>query len=136
MINERTEISLALLGNIMDSVGRIFADRPLLFALLKRAKAEVIRRMTADHPEDTVHILASCKGLKDEEYNVSAVELLKDLMALLDNKEIADFFGWSERRAKTSAGSVMQSSEEQKPGSSSDMQKADGTSTKRKKKSE
>lgn len=107
----RGEAAVNLLADLIEPVTAIATDKAIAefrndgsVPITTIAKVAVKR-----HASDVVEILAACNGIPKEEYSGNIIDILREFTALINDKELMDFFGF-----------VWQSAEEKPSGSATE----------------
>ena len=89
----KNEDALDLLCDIIDPTIKIFQDKDLAKALLdKKPKLECVKIAIKNNKKEIIEILARLKGISVDEYNANLVEMLAEILEVLNDKELLDFF--------------------------------------------
>lgn len=88
----KNEEALDLLVEILDPIGEIFSDKDFTDAITKGDKMKAVKLAINNHKEEILTILACLEGKKREEYQANILEMTKQILDVLNDKELVDFF--------------------------------------------
>lgn len=109
----KNEDALELLADLLEPVGNISSDKAFIATIKKSTRFEIAQYLLKNHKGDIITILARLNGQKREEYSANAMQMLTQLLEIINDKELVDFFQSQGLKALgASSGSVMENTEE------------------------
>ena len=107
----RNEKGLEAIADIIEPLGEILGDGRFQ-AMIENGKAnkmQIAAYALKTHAGAIVETLARMDGVPKSEYNKSVIGMTKDLLAVLNDEELKDFFpSQGQRKADESSGSAME----------------------------
>lgn len=110
----QNEDALEVLANIIEPVTEILQDKKIarVFSGKKFNTLEVVKVLLKDHKKSVVEIMAALNNVPYEEYKFNIITGTQQLVELLNDKELIDFFQSQEKMMEpASSGSVMANTE-------------------------
>lgn len=99
----KNEDAIDLLADLIDPVSSILGDEEIKKAFQANAsKMQIAKMCLKNHKQEALEILAKMDGKEVEEYSCNPITIIKDLIILLNDKELVDFF--SEQQAQGTTG--------------------------------
>lgn len=88
----RNEDALDLLADIIEPASEIMTDVNLRNIIAKgdKKRVDIAKYLLKEHKSSIIAILARLNG--EETYNANIVDILKQVMDLINDKELIDFF--------------------------------------------
>lgn len=89
----KNEEAIDLLADIIEPVTKILGDKQIATAVKNKVNRLTIAKMALkNHKSEVVEILALCNGCEVKDYTCNIITITKDLLELLNDKELMDFF--------------------------------------------
>lgn len=89
----KNEEAIDLLADILEPVTKILGDKQIAAAVKAKSNKLVIAKLALkNHKREVVEILALCNGCEVKDYTCNIITITKDLLELLNDKELIDFF--------------------------------------------
>lgn len=101
----RNEDALDLLADLLDPVSEIMTDKALQTIAAKGDKMEIAKYVLKNKQPQVVQILARMDNKPVKEYNATITEMFKQLLDVLNDKVMIDFFA-SQAQSIVGASSV------------------------------
>jgi len=99
----KNEDAIELIADLIEPTANIFSDKDIQKAIgAGKSKLIVAKMALKTHKDDIMTILATLNGQDVKDYNCNPISVLKDLLAILDDAELMDFF--SEQQAIMNTG--------------------------------
>lgn len=111
----KNEDALDLLADILEPISEIFADDEVKKLSLDKSttKMKIVQYLLKNHKKPIIQIMARIDSVPVEEYEANVFTLPKKLLEILNDKELADFFGsQGQNVVKNISGSAMANTEE------------------------
>lgn len=89
---ELNEESLELLENILEPSSKIFGDKEIAMALKEERLLDVCKLVLKGYKKEIIEICAYVDGEDPETYHVKMITLPAKIMALINDKDLWDFF--------------------------------------------
>lgn len=105
------EDGIRLLADILDPATEIISDPKIKEAANSNVnRLSIAKMLMKDHARSIVAILSTLAGETPETYKKNIFEMTRDLLELINDKEIVDFFtSQAQMMGETSSGSVSES---------------------------
>lgn len=89
----KNEDAVEVLADILEPASTILADEEVK-KIIKSGKTRVViaKEIMKSHSSEIIEILATLDGKTVEEYSCNPVTILMSLIAMLNDKELIDFF--------------------------------------------
>ena len=96
--------AIELLADLIEPTANILSDKDIRNAIgAKINKLTMAKMILKSHKDDVMEILARLNGCDDvSDYHCNIVSVLADLMVILNDKELMDFF--AEQQAQMNTG--------------------------------
>ena len=89
----KNEDALDLLVDIMEPAAKIFADKQLAKAVANKCnKIEAVKIAIKNNKSAVIEVLAVLNGVEVKDYTCTVMSLIQDLLELLNDQELLDFF--------------------------------------------
>ena len=89
----KNEDAIDLLADLIEPTANILADNEIQAAFKAETnKLTIAKKCLKLHKKDVLEILAIVNGQTPEEYTCNPISILVDLLAILNDKELVDFF--------------------------------------------
>lgn len=89
----KNEDAIDVLADLIEPASAIFADEDLRKAIKEnKSYAYMAKVALKNHKSEVIEILATLDGKTVEEYTCNPLSLLTNLISLLSDKELKDFF--------------------------------------------
>lgn len=110
------EDGIKLLAEILDPATEIIADPKIKEAASGNvSRLEIAKMLLKEHSKSIVAILATLAGETPETYSRNIFEMTRDLLEIINDKEIVDFFTLqAQTTGVTSFGSALANTEDSK----------------------
>lgn len=100
--------AIDLLADLIDPIAKILGDEEVKKAFSAgHSKLHIAKLCLKRHKEDILEILAKMNGQTVDEYTCNPVTILRDIVYLLNDQDLIDFF--SEQRAQMTIGGASKS---------------------------
>ena len=111
----KNECAVDVLADLLDPASAICSDAELVKAVReKRPILKIAQIALKKHQKDVVEVLAIINGVSVDEFECTPVSILNDLLGVLNDTELVEFFMLQGRtRAESNSGSAMESTKEQ-----------------------
>lgn len=86
------EEALDLVVDIIEPVGRLFEDKMFVSAIQSGNRMKAVKIALREHQKDILFVLARMEGKKPEEYKGNIITMTKQILDILSDKELSDFF--------------------------------------------
>lgn len=112
----KNEDALDLLADLIEPTSKIFNDEDVKDAIKRKCKMyEVVKIAIKNNKDSIIEILARLDGKNVDEYECTPMSIIKDVMQILNDKELVDFFQLQEQMmVKTSSGSATENTKARK----------------------
>ncbi len=109
----KNEDALELLGDILEPLSDIMNDDEFK-ALIKGEtnKMKLVQYLLQKKGKSIIQILARLDGVPVEQYNKNIVQMANDLLDLVNDKELTDFFASQSQSLIIPSGSATENTEE------------------------
>lgn len=88
----RNEDALDLLADIIDPVSEIITDPAIQQMVKANNRIKIVSYVLKKHKEPILKVLARIEGVSVSEYDASIMKMTRDLLEILNDKELANFF--------------------------------------------
>ena len=89
----KNEDAIELLADLIEPTANILSDSIIVDAFKADVnKIKLAQTILKSHKKDVLEILAIVNGKTAETYTCNPVTILKDLLAILNDKDLVDFF--------------------------------------------
>lgn len=89
----KNEDAIELLADLIEPTANILSDKAIQSAFMADTnKIKLAKMCLKTHKKDVIEILAIVNGKTAETYNCTPVTILRDLLAILNDKDLVDFF--------------------------------------------
>lgn len=89
----KNEDAIELLADLIEPTANILSDKEIQDAFKANVnKMTIAKKCLKLHKSDVLEILAIVNGQTPEEYTCNPISILVDLLAILNDKELVDFF--------------------------------------------
>ena len=88
----KNEEALDLLVDIIDPVSKMMTDQAFIAKLKGANKMEAVKIILKDHKSEIIEILAKLNGQKVEEYQGTIITMTVQILEILNDKDLVDFF--------------------------------------------
>lgn len=109
----KNEDALELLGDIFEPLSDIMNDDAFKELIrTERSKLKVVQYLLQKKAKSIIQILARLDGVPVEQYNKNIVQMTTDLLDMVNDKELVDFFDSQSQTLTTPSGSATENTEE------------------------
>ena len=110
----RDEEALDLLADILDPITEIIGDKELMNTFRKKSRMEGVSYMIKNHKKALIRCMAAMEGVPLKDYHCNIVSLPKDVLEILNDKELLAFFkSQSQQMEEESSGSATENGKEE-----------------------
>lgn len=112
----KNEDALELLADLIEPTSKILNDEDVKSAIQRKCKIyEIVKIAIKNNKNSIIEILARLDGKAVEDYECTPMSILTDMMQILNDKELVDFFQLQEQMVdKTSSGSATENTKARK----------------------
>lgn len=109
----KDEEALDLLADLIEPAAHIFGNEKMRDAVkAKKPALELARLSIKENKKEVIEILARLNGVPVEEYHCTIASIIKDVLDILNDKDLVDFFSSQvQMTEQTSSISVMPNTE-------------------------
>lgn len=86
------EDAIDLIANIIEPLGQIAQDKKIQELLKETNKLVLVQYILKNHKKSIIEILAAMDGTPVEEYHCNVITITKDLLEIVNNKELSEVF--------------------------------------------
>ncbi|MCQ2369206.1 MAG: hypothetical protein MJ007_01875 [Paludibacteraceae bacterium] len=86
------EDALDLLVDLIDPVSNLFTDSEFTNAVKTMTKIEAVKIAIKNHKKDIIEILARLDGTPVNKYKCNVITIARDLLEILNDEALLDFF--------------------------------------------
>ena len=84
--------AIDLFADLLSPISNISADEDFRKMFGKATRFEVAQYLLKNHKDDVLEVLARTNGQTVKEYDANAIEMLKQLLEIFNDKELVQFF--------------------------------------------
>lgn len=107
LLEARGTEAMVMIGELFDPISNIAMDTKLVKCIQTKQFFKAFKFALIEHPEDLKQMLAICNGVKPEEYNKTAGEMLNDIMEMVNDPYVQKlFFSQAQETDNASFGSA------------------------------
>lgn len=88
----KNEGALELIMDLIDPIGRLFADQQFVDAVRKDKRLDAVKIAIKNHKSDIICVLARLNNKTVEEYEGNIISITTQLLEILNDEELSDFF--------------------------------------------
>lgn len=88
----KNEDALELIMDLIDPIGTLFADQEFVNAIKKDKRLDAVKIAIKNHKSDIIKVLARLNNKPVEEYEGNIITMTVQLLEILNDKELSDFF--------------------------------------------
>ena len=88
----KNEDAIELISDLIEPISEISTDKELVKLLKKGDKIKAIQQGLKNHKSSIIQILAILNGVPVEEYSCNPITITKDLLVILNDKELMEVF--------------------------------------------
>ena len=88
----KNEDAIELIADLIEPISEISTDKELVELLKKGNKMKAIQQGLKNHKSSIIQILAILNGVPVEEYSCNPITITKDLLVILNDKELMEVF--------------------------------------------
>lgn len=88
----KNEDAIELIADLIEPISEISTDKELVKLLKKGDKIKAIQQGLKNHKSSIIQILAILNGVPVEEYSCNPITITKDLLVILNDKELMEVF--------------------------------------------
>lgn len=88
----KNEDAIELIADLIEPISEISTDKELVELLKKGNKIKAIQQGLKNHKSSIIQILAILNGVPVEEYSCNPITITKDLLVILNDKELMEVF--------------------------------------------
>lgn len=88
----KNEDAIELIADLIEPISEISTDKELVELLKKDNKIKAIQQGLKNHKSSIIQILAILNGVPVEEYSCNPITITKDLLVILNDKELMEVF--------------------------------------------
>lgn len=88
----KNEDAIELIADLIEPISEISTDKELVELLKKGNKIKAIQQGLKNHKSSIIQILAIINGVPVEEYSCNPITITKDLLVILNDKELMEVF--------------------------------------------
>lgn len=109
----KNEDALELLGDILEPLSDIMNDEDFKILIkTEKNKMKVVQYLLQKKGKSIIQILARLDGVPVEQYNKNIVQMANDLLDIVNDKELTDFFDLQSQSLIIPSGSATENTEE------------------------
>ncbi len=110
----KNECAVDVLADLLEPASAICSDAELVKAVREKPILKIAQIALKKHQKDVVEVLAIINGVSVDKFECTPVSILNDLLGVLNDTELVEFFILQGRtRAESNSGSAMESTKEQ-----------------------
>lgn len=108
----KNEDALELLADIIDPVTKVMQDPGMAKIARTGKKIQIVKYLLKNHAKSIIEVFARVENVPVEEYNGNIISMTKELLEILNDEEMVDFFTSQEQtKDATSSGPAMEITE-------------------------
>lgn len=88
----KNEEALELVVDLIEPVGRLFADQEFVKAVQAGKRLQAVKLAISNHKKDIILVLARLNDQTVEEYKGNIVTMTAQLIEIMNDEELSDFF--------------------------------------------
>lgn len=109
----RDEEALEILADLMEPVAEALQDKTIVEMINNGSNnLKVVAYLLKNHKKEVIKVLALLEGVPVEEYHCNIISLPKQVLDILNDKDLRDFFqSQGQMMEEKTSGSVMENTE-------------------------
>ena len=111
LLDARGDEAIELLADLMDPVADIAADPQVVRCIETGQNVKAVKFALKDHAKAVREMLAACAGVPAEEYQKNVIEMATELLAIVNNPDVAQLFTTQVQTEAPVSGPVTEATE-------------------------